>query len=238
MIEAEPDPRGLDYAFNFFSLPNERTCFANIRQIPPGHYVVVKDGEFRIRQYWDLDFPDAGSEIRFNNPAQGTDELEALSARCRATPAGERSSRQLLPERRARLDRHPRTRLPGTGHAARLVHDRTRSHRSARRTREGRPVGPLPRLEEHRRQRLGRRHLPPRIPAWSPPPKGPVMDTSCAALMLLAAANRKAGNIVALTGEGADEALAGYVWFKYLPLKAAVEPARQSARTRSSGGSC
>ena len=50
--------------------------------------------------------------------------------------------------------------------------------------------------------------------------EGPVMDTSCAALMMLAAANRKAGNIVALTGEGADEALAGYVWFKYCRSKA------------------
>ena len=34
-------------------------------------------------------------------------------------------------------------------------------------------------------------------------------------MVLLAAANRQAGNIVALTGEGADEALAGYVWFKW-----------------------
>jgi asparagine synthase (glutamine-hydrolysing) len=35
-------------------------------------------------------------------------------------------------------------------------------------------------------------------------------------MVLLAQANRAAGNTVALTGEGADEALAGYVWFKQL----------------------
>ena len=40
------------------------------------------------------------------------------------------------------------------------------------------------------------------------------MDTSCAALMRLAAAVHGQGYKVALTGEGADEALAGYVWFK------------------------
>ncbi len=45
--------------------------------------------------------------------------------------------------------------------------------------------------------------------------EGPVMDTSCVGTLLLAAANRRAGNIVALTGEGADEALAGYIWFKW-----------------------
>ena len=40
------------------------------------------------------------------------------------------------------------------------------------------------------------------------------MDTSCAALMRLAQAVHAQGYKVALTGEGADEALAGYVWFK------------------------
>ena len=118
LIEAEPDPRGLDYAFNFFSMPNERTCFANIRQIPPGHYAVVKDGDFRIRQYWDLDFPDAGSEVRFANPTHGADELEALLARCRPAPAGERSASELLSQRRPRFDGHPGTSLPGARHAA------------------------------------------------------------------------------------------------------------------------
>ena len=29
-----------------------------------------------IRQYWDLDFPDAGSELRYADPAQAADELE------------------------------------------------------------------------------------------------------------------------------------------------------------------
>ena len=44
--------------------------------------------------------------------------------------------------------------------------------------------------------------------------EGPVLDTSCAALMRLAQAVHEQGYKVALTGEGADEALAGYVWFK------------------------
>jgi asparagine synthase (glutamine-hydrolysing) len=40
------------------------------------------------------------------------------------------------------------------------------------------------------------------------------MDTSCATLMGLARTVRDQGYKVAITGEGADEALAGYVWFK------------------------
>src|SRR5262249_13714587 len=42
----------------------------------------------------------------------------------------------------------------------------------------------------------------------------PVIDTSCTALMLLAEEVHARGYKVALTGEGADEWLAGYPWYK------------------------
>ena len=44
--------------------------------------------------------------------------------------------------------------------------------------------------------------------------EGPVIDTSCAALLLLAREVHDQGFKVALTGEGADEWLAGYPWHK------------------------
>jgi asparagine synthase (glutamine-hydrolysing) len=44
--------------------------------------------------------------------------------------------------------------------------------------------------------------------------EGPVIDTSCAALLLLARVVHAHGYKVALTGEGADEWLAGYPWYK------------------------
>ena len=44
--------------------------------------------------------------------------------------------------------------------------------------------------------------------------EGPVMDSACACLMRLAGAVHQQGYKVVLTGEGADEALAGYAWFK------------------------
>jgi asparagine synthase (glutamine-hydrolysing) len=44
--------------------------------------------------------------------------------------------------------------------------------------------------------------------------EGPVVDTSCAALLLLAREVHNQGYKVALTGEGADEWLAGYPWHK------------------------
>ena len=44
--------------------------------------------------------------------------------------------------------------------------------------------------------------------------EGPVIDTSCGALMMLAREVHARGYKVALTGEGADEWLAGYPWYK------------------------
>ena len=47
----------------------------------------------------------------------------------------------------------------------------------------------------------------------------PVLDTSCAALLShFHGAVRSEGYKVVLTGEGADEAFAGYVWFKIRAL--------------------
>ena len=49
--------------------------------------------------------------------------------------------------------------------------------------------------------------------------EGPVLDTSCACLMRLAAAVHGQGYKVVLSGEGADEALAGYFWYKTQRLR-------------------
>jgi asparagine synthase (glutamine-hydrolysing) len=61
---------------------------------------------------------------------------------------------------------------------------------------------------------IGRSDIAAAYPELIRAAEGPVLDTSCAALMRLAGAVHDQGFKVALTGEGADEALAGYIWFK------------------------
>ncbi len=51
-------------------------------------------------------------------------------------------------------------------------------------------------------------------PALTQAAESPVLDTSCAALLALSREVRSQGYKVVLTGEGADEGFAGYVWFK------------------------
>lgn len=214
MVEAEVDPRGIDYFFNFFSMPSERTCFAGVRQIPPGHYLTAQDGEFRIRRYWDLDFPDAGSEVRYNNAAQGAAELEdQLRAAVRRRLASEVPVSCYLS---GGLDstivlalacQERGTPLPSFT----VGLDRTGPHDERHKAGQSARFFGSPNEVVN----VSDRDICDAYPQLIAASEGPVMDTASAAMVRLAAANRMAGNIVALTGEGADEAMAGYVWFKW-----------------------
>ena len=56
-INREVDLTGLDQVFSFPGLVSPRTMFKGIESVPNGHYVVVKNGNVKLTQYWDLDYP-------------------------------------------------------------------------------------------------------------------------------------------------------------------------------------
>jgi asparagine synthase (glutamine-hydrolysing) len=65
----------LTQVFTFWSVLPPATIFENIWQLPPGHYLLVKDGRWEVRSYWSPDFA-ASNEDR---SAKGwADELESL----------------------------------------------------------------------------------------------------------------------------------------------------------------
>src|SRR5579864_3836418 len=78
LVEARPDEKGIDHFFNFFCAGTTRTFFQGVKSLPPGHYLKVRDRRIELKQYWDLDFPDAGEELRIADPAPLVDELESL----------------------------------------------------------------------------------------------------------------------------------------------------------------
>ena len=41
--------------------PSEETIFCGVRKLLPGHFLVVKDGKVRLEQYWELDFASSPS---------------------------------------------------------------------------------------------------------------------------------------------------------------------------------
>ncbi len=55
-IPVEMAPDMIDRFLTFLYLPGRETLFKGIQKLAPGHYLLVKNGQSAIRQYWDLDF--------------------------------------------------------------------------------------------------------------------------------------------------------------------------------------
>ena len=212
MVEARPEPRGVDHLFCFLSASQARTSFQGVRVIRPGHYLRVRDGRIEERRYWDLDFPDAGEERRLADPTPLVDELEhrlrrAVERRLRGDvpvvgyiSGGLDSTVVLGLSTRQRGEPVP---------AFTIGLDRAGPDERASATESARALGaPLTMVT------LNRARLASAFPDLMLACEGPVYDTSSGALLRLAEAVHQQGYKVALTGEGADEALAGYIWHK------------------------
>ncbi len=220
LVPARPDPKGIDHLFTFFCAGTSRTFFEGVKSLPPGHYLRVRDGRVELKKYWDLDFPDAGDERRLDDPAPLVDELEALL--------------------RQAVDRRLRGDVPVVSYISGGLDSTVVLGLSSRQRGEAVPsftigfdkAGPDERSAAAEAAReLGSKltmvtmdhaKLVDAFPELITAAEGPVLDTSCAALMKLAAAVHGQGYKVALTGEGADEALAGYVWYKTQKVREAV----------------
>lgn len=217
-IPAVCDPKGLDHVFNFFALGTRRTMFEGVQSVLPGHYLKIafsSNGSatgISERRYWDFEFADAGEE---DNPSDITplvDEFEqtfrrAVELRLRADvpvvsylSGGVDSAYVLATAAKIRglpppsfTIRVPSGKLDETSHA--MV--------------TARAVGSAPTVVVCDGKAISSAYAKLITAADSP-----VTDTSCAALLDLAREVHNQGYKVALTGEGADEAFAGYVWFK------------------------
>jgi asparagine synthase (glutamine-hydrolysing) len=76
-VARELDPHALDEIFTFWFTLAPRTAFRNIRQLPPGHSLVVENGEIRVSPYWEVTFPPK-NEVRTESEEKLSEELLAL----------------------------------------------------------------------------------------------------------------------------------------------------------------
>ena len=212
LVAARADVRGIDDFLTFFGAGTTRTFFEGVKSLPPGNFLKIRDGRITQHQYWDLDFPDAGSERRLNNPAPLIEEFEAIlrgaverrlrsdvpvvsyiSGGLDSTVVLGMCSQQrggAIPSFTVGLDRAgPDERTQAAESAAML----------------GSPLLTTT---------VDRAGIAAAYPELIRAAECPVLDTSCAALLRLAESVHDRGYKVVLTGEGADEALAGYVWYK------------------------
>src|SRR5438132_2917967 len=218
LIDARPDVRGINHIFTFFSLPGPVTCFEGIQALPPGRFLTVQvgqaGGKTRVheRTYWQIDFPDRGDEDPGRDSKKVIDEFEKI----------------LLGavERRLRAD------VPVVAYLSGGVDSSTLVALACHIRGEAIPTFTIqikdPVLDETSEAGLVARHVGARpvvvgcgeeegLNNYSrliQAAEGPVVDTSCAALMLLAEEVHRQQYKVAVAGEGSDAWLAGCPWYK------------------------
>lgn len=217
MVAAKADPRGLQQMFSFFAMPGPHSCFQGIEYLRPGRYLKVQLGEGRVSEhrFWQIDFPDRGQEDR-RPAAVLAGEMDALlraavARRLRADvpvvsylSGGVDSSVVVAMASKERGSPVPcftikikAKGLDETGEAAVVA----------------RHIGATPTVVD-----CGADEVLNTYPELVAAAEVPVIDTSCAGLLLLAREVHRQGYKVALTGEGADEWLAGYPWHKVARL--------------------
>ncbi|HNK45697.1 MAG TPA: asparagine synthase (glutamine-hydrolyzing) [Pseudomonadota bacterium] len=216
LVNPEVDREGIDLVFTLFAAGTKRTAFRNICSLWPGHYLRVRSGDIATIRYWDLDFPPQGEE-RKDRTERLTDELtqivdSAVSRRFASDgpvatylSGGLDSSLVLATASRLRplQPLHSFTvGFDGAGPDERPQTQQTAALLSAK----------LHTLVPSARDILDA------LPSVVLAAEGPFMDTANACLLLLAKQVAAAGFKVVLTGEGADEAMGGYVWHKTAKL--------------------
>ena len=55
-VKVEVFPEMVDRFLTFYYVPGEETLFRNIYKLPPGSFMLIKRGKVKIEQYWDLEF--------------------------------------------------------------------------------------------------------------------------------------------------------------------------------------
>ncbi len=204
-------PRGVLESFLLWSPLAPQTAFEGIRELPPGHLLTVANGAVRTRPYWEPPWTPE-EEIVDRPRAEYVEELRALledavRLRLRAdVPVGAYLS--------GGLDSSALTAL-----MLAVGHRETETFSIAFES----PIHDERAQQELVARSLGVRHHPlvcreadiaGAFPEAVRHDATPVLRTAGAPLYLLAGLVREHGLKVVLTGEGADEVLAGYDLFK------------------------
>ncbi len=224
MVPARPDRRGIDHIFTFSAMPGPRTCFENIQLLTPGHFLTVSPGngsssvaQIEERAFWEMNFPDRGSERRGQDTERLVDEfeqvlLQAVEERLRAdVPVGAYLSGGV--DSSMILALACKLKGPAINTYTVRVHDPQLDELDAA-SLSARHIGAKPPIVQDFRDEDAIATYPQLITAA----EVPVIDTSCAALLQLAGRVHSNGQKVVLTGEGADEWLVGYPWYKAAKL--------------------
>ncbi len=80
-VRAELEEESLDRFLTHLYLPGERTLLRRLLKLKPGHYLTARNGRVQTKQYWDLRFSNARHRRDIKESAQELDDLLARTVR-------------------------------------------------------------------------------------------------------------------------------------------------------------
>ena len=213
-VKAEMDPVAVDQIFTFWSCLSPRSCFRGIVEVPPGHYLMAQAGQVAVKAYWKLEFPDVvGERSQADYQEEFHDLLtDATRIRLRAdVPVGAYLSGGLDSSTIAAIIRRLGVSRLDTFSIA--FSDEQFDESKFQREMTAR-LG-----TEHHVVRATHEDIARVFPEVLWHTEVPVMRTAPAPMFLLSKLVHDHGFKVVLTGEGADEFLAGYDIFKEAKIR-------------------
>ncbi len=209
-IPRKLDYKGLDEIFTWWTTSPPRTAFENINELEAGTFIEIKDGRLEERQYWSMDFPTEFDSGR--NLDSWAEELHALLVdavrlRLRAdVPVGAYLSGGLDSSATTALIRNFTDTRVDTFSIA--FHDKAYDE-SGYQNQMAEFLG-----TNHHQIQCSYKDIAENFPKVIWHTERPILRTAPAPLFMLSGLVRRNNFKVVLTGEGADEILAGYDIFK------------------------
>jgi asparagine synthase (glutamine-hydrolysing) len=212
---AEIDPVTVDQIFTYWSPLPGRTVFRGIREIPAAHLLIHSDGRTAVKRYWDLSFPPEKQTLYQDGPLAVAEKLEEFQ--------------ELLTDAtliRLRSDVPVGAYLSGgldSSLLARLITTTAKKQLTTFSVTFDDPEFDESKFQMRMAHFLGTKHevvhathadIARVFPEVIRHTETPITRTAPAPIFLLSKLVRDSGFKVVLTGEGADEVLAGYDIFK------------------------
>jgi len=213
-VEFQLDLESLDQIFTFWVTLPSNTAFRNIKQLPPGHSIVLEDGMMRVSEYWRMALAPERLEER---ESVLIDELRALLLD--ATRIRLRSDVPVGAYLSGGLDSSLITALAKQAAGDRLRtfsigFDDSEFDESSFQKEASAFLN-----TQHSSVQCSHSHIATVFPDVIWHTEQTVLRTAPAPLFLLAKLVRGSGFKVVLTGEGADEMLGGYDIFKEAKIR-------------------
>ncbi|HWY74128.1 MAG TPA: asparagine synthase (glutamine-hydrolyzing) [Verrucomicrobiae bacterium] len=211
-VRAEIDPAVVEQIFKFWAPLSPRTVFRDINELPPGHFLLADQDSVKIERYWENHFPVAETKTTERSIGEVVEEFRALlidacQVRLRAdVPVGAYLSGGLDSSAIASvIRRHTSNKLVTFS----IAFTDQKFDESQFQQKMAAHLGTDHHVVKATHEDIG--HAFPDV-IWHT--EIPIMRTAPAPMFLLSKLVRQTGFKVVLTGEGADEFLAGYDIFK------------------------